>query len=171
MYRWSRDELTDPKVVSDMSLSQLRSYMPKINIMPTQAMVIFSVRFGFTDLNPTNWRNKILTKEILQDFQTTVSTSNSKSTSGRLVVTGYVLLKSPNLTHRIRYLQSLRSNLPANTPGFDILLHRRTPTDQKIDHLVIQCGENHVHPLSNALLNVLDGKKLEYMFHVLRFPL
>lgn len=159
MYRWSRDELTDPKVVSDMSLSQLRSYMPKINIMPTQAMVIFSVRFGFTDLNPTNWRNKILTKEILQDFQTTVSTSNSKSTSGRLVVAGYVLLKSPNLTHRIRYLQSLRSNLPENTPGFDILLHRRTPTDQKIDHLAIQCGENHVHPLSNALLNVLDGKK------------
>ena len=146
-------------MAQDMSLSQLRSFMPSITIMPLQSMVVFSIRYGFSDLNPTIWRNKALTKEILKDFDTKVGISNSKSTSGRLVIAGYILLESPNLTHRIRYLQILRSELPETTPGFDILLNCRTPADQMIDHLAIQCGEHHVHPLSNALLNVLDGKR------------
>jgi hypothetical protein len=29
--------------------------------------------------------------------------------------------------------------------------------EQEINHLVVQCGENHVHPLSQALLTILDG--------------
>jgi hypothetical protein len=111
--------------------------MPTITIAPTQNLVVFAIRFGFENQSPSNWRNKIVTKEILQDFQTTVSISNSKSTAGKSVVAGYIFLKSPNLTHCLRYLQSLRSRLPATTPGFDILLHRRTPTDQQIDHLVV----------------------------------
>jgi hypothetical protein len=158
IYRWSRDELKDPKVIEDMSVSQLLSYMPAITIIPAQSLVILTLRFGFQNQNPTAWRNKIITKDILKDFQASVSFSNSISTSRKLVIAGYILLKSPNLTHRIKYLQSLRSQMPKTTPGFDILLHRRTPTEQKIDHLVVQCGENHVHPLSNALLNILDGK-------------
>jgi hypothetical protein len=60
-------------------------------------------------------------------------------------------------THRIRYLQALRRKLPANTPPFDILLHKRTSLDQQINHLVVQCGENHVHPLSQILLGSLTG--------------
>ena len=120
IYRWKRDELTDPKVISDMSLSHLLSYMPNIKIIPSQGMVTFSIRFGFTNLNPTTWRNKVVPKEILKDFQTTVTISNFKSMSGLLVVAGYILLKSPNLTHRIRYLQSLRSQLPENTPASQI---------------------------------------------------
>ncbi|KAI2489319.1 hypothetical protein MHU86_25270 [Fragilaria crotonensis] len=170
IYRWSRDELLDPKVIEDMSVSQLRSYMPTITILPSQSLVIFALRFGFRNLNPTAWKNKSITKEILKDFQATVSFSNSISTSGKLVIAGYILLKSPNLTHRIRYNQSIRSKLPDTTPGFDILLHRRTPTEQQIDHLAVQCGENHVHPLSSALVESLTEKPLEYIFLGLPLP-
>jgi hypothetical protein len=70
---------------------------------------------------------------------------------------GYILLKAPMTTHRIRYLQALRRRLPYSTPHFDILLHRRTPLDQQINHLVVQCGENHVHALSQILLTALTG--------------
>ena len=74
-----------------------------------------------------------------------------------MVIAGYILLKAPRTTHRVRYLQSLRSKLSDTTPAFDILFHRRTPMEQEINHLVVQCGENHVHPLSQALLTILDG--------------
>ena len=50
-----------------------------------------------------------------------------------------------------------RSKLPDTTPAFDILFHRRTPMEREINHLVVQCGKNHVHPLSQALLTTLDG--------------
>jgi hypothetical protein len=60
-------------------------------------------------------------------------------------------------THRIRYLQALRHKLPDTTPPFDILLHKRTPADQQINYLVVQCGENHVHALSQILLTALTG--------------
>ncbi|KAI2489408.1 hypothetical protein MHU86_25177 [Fragilaria crotonensis] len=83
--------------------------------------------------------------------------SNSKSTSGDHVISGYILLKAPRTTHRTRFLKSLRSKLPATTPFFDIFLHRRTPFDQDINHLVVQCGKNHVHSLSQTLLSALDG--------------
>ncbi len=59
----------------------------------------------------------------------------------------------------MRYLQFLRSTLPDSTPGFDILLHRRTPLDQEINHLVIQCGEKHVHPISQVLIANLTGDR------------
>ena len=60
-------------------------------------------------------------------------------------------------THRLRYLQSLRKVLPENTPPFDILLHKRTPTHQLMPHLVVQCGESHVHSLSESLAAILTG--------------
>jgi Mg2+ and Co2+ transporter CorA len=60
-------------------------------------------------------------------------------------------------THRLRYLQSLRKILPENTPPFDILLHKRTPTHQLMPHLVVQCGETHVHSLSESLATILTG--------------
>ena len=47
--------------------------------------------------------------------------------------------------------------LPPSTPLFDILLHKRTPLDQQINHLVVQCGENHVHALSQILLTAFTG--------------
>jgi hypothetical protein len=74
------------------------------------------------------------------------------------VIAGYLLFKAPNTTHRVRYLQFLRSQLPDNTPYFDIIVHKRTPTDQNYLHLVAQCGENHVTPLTEALSSILSGK-------------
>lgn len=84
-------------------------------------------------------------------------TPRRQSTSGDSVILGYILLKAPRTTHRTRFLQSLRSKLPDMTPFFDIFFHRRTPFDQDINHLVVQCGKNHVHSLSQTLLSALDG--------------
>ena len=141
-----------------MSPSEVRSFIsPSITIIPNQSMVIVPIRFGFTSKTSVNWRNHAKTKSALDRNNVTVALSNSKSTSGKLVIAGYVLLKAPRTTHRARYLQSLRSKLPETTPAFDILFHRRTPMEQEINHLVVQCGENHVHPLSQALLTILDG--------------
>jgi hypothetical protein len=47
--------------------------------------------------------------------------------------------------------------LSENTPPFDILLHKRTPTHQLMPHLVVQCGESHVHSLSESLATILKG--------------
>jgi hypothetical protein len=94
----------------------------------------------------------------------TVSVSNSKSTSGKLTIAGYILLKHPSITHRHRYNQYLRQNLPENTPFFDVFAHRTTPADQKISHLVVQCGENHVTPLCQALSTLLTGRQTAGVF-------
>ena len=66
-------------------------------------------------------------------------------------------MKAPNTTHTIRYLQSLRNRLPENTPFFDIQLRKRSPTEQHIHHLVVECGENHVAPLTKAISALLTG--------------
>ncbi|KAI2489453.1 hypothetical protein MHU86_25144 [Fragilaria crotonensis] len=157
LYNWHIDDLRDPNFISNMTLIQIRSHMPRVTIVSSQSLVIVHLRYGFATKNPSVWKNRDTTKAIFARHNITVSISNSKSTSGRLVIAGYLLLKAPNLTHRVRYLQSLRTYLPDDTPPFDLLLYRRTPLDQKIDHLVIQCGEKHVHPVSDALLKNLSG--------------
>ena len=48
--------------------------------------------------------------------------------------------------------------LPASTSPFDILLHKRTPLDQQIPHLAVQCGNKNVHALSEALATILTGE-------------
>lgn len=50
-------------------------------------------------------------------------------------------------------------NLICLIPPFDILLYKRTPLEQQINHLAIQCCENHVHPLSQILLSALTGTR------------
>ncbi|KAI2490282.1 hypothetical protein MHU86_24303 [Fragilaria crotonensis] len=158
LYKWGRDDLDHFNSISKMTPEEVRAFIsPTIAIIPSQSLVIIPIRFGFSGMTPSHWRNKNVTKMTLDRLNLTLSTSNSKTTSGKLVVCGYILLKAPMTTHRIRYLQSLRSVLPETTPHFDILLHRTTPLGQKINHLVVQCGEKHVHPLSQALLTVLTG--------------
>jgi hypothetical protein len=125
--------------------------------MPSLSKVVVPIRFGFAGQTPSNWRNTERTKATMEKYNATVSFSNSATTSGKLVVAGYILLKAPMTTHRLRYLQSLRKALPENTPPFDILLHKRTPTEQFMPHLVVQCGESHVHSLSEALATILTG--------------
>ncbi|KAI2490879.1 hypothetical protein MHU86_23702 [Fragilaria crotonensis] len=160
LYNWHSDGLENPKVISQLSPSEVRAYLPSITMSPTQALIIIPVRFGFNYTNSTIWRNRTNTKNNLALHNATVSISNSKSTGGKNVIAGYILLKAPNLTHRVRYHQFLRSKLPEATPHFDLLLHRETPLDQRIDHLVIQCGERFVHSVSQALLNYLTGRNV-----------
>ena len=158
LYKWGKDDLNHFNSISQMTPAEVRAFIsPSITILPTQSTIIVPLRFGFSGKTPSAWRNKNSTKMFLESQNVTLSISNSKTTSGRLVIAGYILLKAPMTTHRIRYLQYLRCKLPETTPHFDILLHRKTPLEQNINHLVIQCGEKHVHPLSQALLTVLTG--------------
>jgi hypothetical protein len=158
LYNWTHSDTDPPNTISKMTPQQVRQFIsPSISIMPTLSKVVVPIRFGFVGQTPSQWRNKEKTKSTLEKFKATVSFSNSTTTSGKLAVAGYILLKAPMTTHRLRYLQSLRNALPKNTPPFDILLHKRTPTDQLMPHLVAQCGESHVHSLSEALATILTG--------------
>lgn len=158
LYKWGHDDLNHFNTISQMTPEEVRSFIsPSVTLIPSLSMVIVPIRFGFAGKSPSHWRNKEVTKMTLESQSTTLSISNSKTTSGKLVIAGYILLKAPMTTHRIRYLQSLRRILPDSTPHFDILLHRKTPLGQNINHLVVQCGEKHVHPLSQILLTVLTG--------------
>lgn len=48
--------------------------------------------------------------------------------------------------------------LPQETPFFDILQFQCTLMEQKINHLVVQCWENHVSTLvSKALSEIMTG--------------
>lgn len=75
-----------------------------------------------------------------------------------MVTAGYILLKAPNATHATWYTKYLRSKGPATTPYFDIIRQKKTPMDQLIPHLTIQCGEKHVIRLCKALLPALMGR-------------
>ena len=158
LYNWTDDGKETYNVISKMTSSEVRQFIcPSLTISPSQSMAIIPLRFGFSDSTPSKWRNSEATKSILEKQNATVSISNSTSTSGNLVISGYILTKAPMTTHRLRYLQSLRKQLPDTTPPFDILLHKRSPTDLLIPHLVVQCGEKHVHALSEALMTILTG--------------
>ena len=158
LYKWDQPGTESSSPISKLNPDSVRQFIsPSVTIMPSLSTVVLPIRFGFIGKAPGAWRNTAETKEILVRYGATVSFSNSTTTSGKLVVAGYILLKAPMTTHRLRYLQSLRQMLPDNTPPFDILLHKRTPTDQLMPHLVAQCGESHVHSLSEALATILTG--------------
>lgn len=158
LYRWQHAGTDIHNLISKMTPSEVRQFIcPSIGILPSLSMIVIPIRFGFSSNTPAKWRNLPSTQEKLEKYNVTVSFSNCTSTSGNLVVAGFILLKAPMTTHRLRYLQSLRQQLPETTPPFDILLHKRTPFDQQIPHLAVQCGHKHVHSLSEALANILTG--------------
>lgn len=156
-YRWESEDLVQAKLMSQMTPSEAREFIsPNITVVNSSGMLVFGVRFGFTT-NPIRWRQQIHFQETVKTRNITVSVSNSCSTSGKLVIAGYILLKAPNTTHKHRYTQHLLSKLPDATPFFDVLRLSRSPMDQVIPHLAIQCGEKHVIPLCQALLKYLTG--------------
>ena len=55
-------------------------------------------------------------------------------------------------------MKDLRFCMPENAPFFDILHAKRTPDNQLIHHLTVQCGEHHVEALSKALSVILRGR-------------
>ena len=158
LYPWQQEGRDTPDSISKMSPTKVRQYIsPSLSILPSQSTIIIPLRFGFSSSSPANWRNLQSTRSKLEHHDATVSFSNCTSTSGDLTIAGYILLKAPMTTHRLRYLQSIRQTLPSTTPPFDILLHKRTPLDQQIPHLAVQCGNKTVHSLSETLANTLTG--------------
>ena len=159
LYEWSNPGVDRYNLISKMSPTEVSQFTCSHTYIPSQSLVVIPLRYAFSAHTPGKWRNSERTKELLSSLKITVSISNSTSTSGDLVNAGYIMLKAPMNTHRLRYLQSLRKMLPTNTPPFDILFHKRSPTDALIPHLGVQCGEKHVHALSEALMNILTGEK------------
>ena len=158
VYRWESTDLSRWKTMTEMTEGEIREFLsPTVTYVQSQSMFIFGLRFGFSTKTPVLWQSQPSTKQAMRQHKIWATVSNSSCTSGPLVIAGYVLMKAPNTTHRIRYLQSLRNRLPENTPFFDITLVRRSPVGQPIHHLGIQCGENHVAPLTKAISALLTG--------------
>jgi hypothetical protein len=158
IYDWNLEGTDRQSPISKLSPSDLRSYLPSTITISAERQITVQIRFGFFGMTPSKWRSSPSTKEKLEKYEVNVAISNSTSTSGKLVIAGYILLEAPMTTHRARYLQWLRQELPDNTPPFDILLHKRpSASAEVIPHLVIQCGHKHVHALSESLCPLLTG--------------
>ncbi|KAI2494575.1 hypothetical protein MHU86_19945 [Fragilaria crotonensis] len=157
-YRWESRDLATWRSIDDMEDSELREYLsPQITYLASTGMYIFGLRFGFPNSNPVEWQSSEQTKDVMRRHKVWATVSNSSCHGGKLVYAGYLLMKAPNSTHKIRYLQSLRNQLPTSTPYFDIVLLKKTPLEQHIHHLAVQCGENHVAPLTKSLSMLLKG--------------
>ncbi|KAI2506081.1 hypothetical protein MHU86_8312 [Fragilaria crotonensis] len=157
-YRWESEDLLMSKSVQELTATELREFIsPAITFVHAQHQIIFGLRISF-QVSPGVWMRSDIMKGFLTSKTLEVLVSNSKSTSGKMVTAGYVLLKAPNTTQLSRYTQFLRSVLPKNAPYFDVVRYKKTPMDQLIPHLRIQCGERHVTPLCQALLPVLTGQ-------------
>lgn len=158
-YRWESVDLQLHTTVTALSPGELRDFLsPNITFLSATSQIIFGARVCFASKYPGQWRYKETTVQKLAEHHVQVKVSNSTTTSGKIVTAGYILFKAARTTHRDRFLQSLRQQLPPATPFFDILLFHRTPMEQKISHLVIQCGETHVAPLSQSLSALLTGR-------------
>ena len=145
----SIDQLDNP--------GKVRQYIsPNITMIKATHQIVFGVRFCFNQ-SPIAWKAAEPVTSAMQKFHINVSVSNSTCDSGKLIIAGYLLLKAPNTTHRHRYLQYLQSNLPDTAPFFDIVRLRKTPMDQDILHLGIQCGEKHLTALCQVLSQFLTG--------------
>lgn len=116
------------------------------------------------DSTPSQWINDRRTKRAMQESGMTISISNSKTNSGEVVTAGHILLKHPEYTHRTYYMMSLRRSIPATTPFFDIGMIYTTPHGEKIPHLIVKCGSNHVTALAEVLSAHLDGQKTTALF-------
>ena len=158
IYRWQSDDTSGSAYVSTLTDDQLRALVtPNVTYIRSSSLIIFGVRYGFIN-NPITWQSATSTRAKFQQSNVSILISNSKSTSGKIVTAGYILLKSSNSTSTHRYTQFLRSKLPDATPFFDITRFKRTPMDQLIPHLAVQCGESHVTTLCQASSTVLKGK-------------
>ncbi|KAI2490362.1 hypothetical protein MHU86_24202 [Fragilaria crotonensis] len=157
LYRWESKDLQASAVMSQLTGMKLRDYVsPHISFIQATSQIIFGVRVGFTD-NPMKWQHAPSKKQQLKENNVEIKVSNSSSAGGKAVIAGYILLKAPNTTSTHRYTQFLRSKMPDATPYFDIERYKKTPFGQVIPHLVVQCGERHITPVCQALLQVLTG--------------
>ena len=102
--KWQQPGTDQYNVLSKMLPDDVRQFIcPSIGIIPSQSMLVISIHYGFTKNTPSKWRNSESTKALLEQKNVTVSISNCTSISGELVIAGYILLKAPMTTHRLRY--------------------------------------------------------------------
>jgi hypothetical protein len=157
-YRWESDDLTQRDTISNMTPNVFRTYVsPSITCIPSRQQIVLGIRYGFKT-NPVAWKTRDK-RDQMNKARVQVLISNSRCNSGNIVTAGYILLKAPNTTHRHRYTQHLREQLPEATPYFDVMRAIKSPMDQTIPHLAIQCGENHVTTVCQALSLILTGTK------------
>ena len=169
LYLWGSEDLVQAKTITELSKADVVRFLaPAITTIHSHNLIIFAARISFAE-NPIAWKNADVTRQAMELNNIKIQVSNSISTSGKLVIAGYILFKHPTMTHRHRYLQFLRQQLPEATPYFDIVYHRQTPADQNIGHLAIQCGENHLHPLCQALSTLLNGSQTAIFLSRLAF--
>jgi hypothetical protein len=155
VYPWKSKDPQHTQSTSTLKLDQVKDIIsPNIAFIKSTSLLIFGLRFGFNG-NPSAWKFKPNTQQYMKSHHFNVSISNSTCDSGNMVTVGYILLKAPNTTNTHFYLQHLINKLPDNTPFFDIIRLRKTPMDQEINHLGVQCGEQHAIPLCQALSQYL----------------
>jgi hypothetical protein len=134
---------------------------PKTSNLSSLSMFVFGIRICATDptFSTGVWLTDDIVKKSLDKHQVALTVSNSTCDSGRMVTAGSILLKHPQYTHRLHFLRALRSQLPINTPFFDIGIHRHTLNGIHSPHLVVKCGENHQETLTEILSAFLDGQQ------------
>ena len=138
--------MVEMKAVSSLTeVTACNFVSPKVTIMASRNLMVFGFRFGFLS-GPSKRQQSNTTRRLLKDQKLEVSISNSMSTSEKLVIAGYILLKAPNTTHWHYYTQYLRSKLPDVTPYFDIVRYKKTPMDQIIPHLVVHAVKSISRP-------------------------
>ncbi|KAI2493590.1 hypothetical protein MHU86_20948 [Fragilaria crotonensis] len=153
-YQWDSDELIYPKRAHELTVSDLKDYLePQITTAQSLHLVVFAVRFAFAE-NPISWRNSTHVQSAMKLNNLQIHESNVNTTAGIPVVAGYILLKHPTMTLRHKYTQFLRSRIVDTLPYFDIRLHRKTPTDKSIAHLVVYCGKTGDRSMPRALDNL-----------------
>ena len=158
LYPWGTEVLTQTIPTTSLTMATFDKYVaPSITLLKSTSQVVFSVRFGFAD-NPTTWSNTDAQRLKLKELQSEVRYYNSSSSGGKLVIAGFVMLKTPGQTSLHRYTQYLRHKMPSNTAFFDVERYKKTPMEQPIHHLAVLCGEKDVTPVSQALSQVLTGK-------------
>ena len=160
LIKWDDDTQSNTSPLGKiLQTGNIRKFIsPRITNLASSTQFIFGIRISMGDRSPSQWINDSRTKRVLQDNSMNISISNSKTNSGDVVTAGHILLKHPDFTHRTYYLMSLRRDLPPTTPFFDIGLVYTTPHGEKIPHLIVKCGSNHVTALSEILSTHLDGK-------------
>ena len=165
--KWEASQNNDICSLDDIfaTKEKLREYMsPKVAHLDSTGQFVFGLRITMRDQSPAAWISDSRTKTVMTNESLNVNISNSKCNSGEIVVAGHLLLKHPEHTHKIFYLMALRRQLPESTPYFDIGPMSKAPNGERIQHLVVRCGENHANVLMDILSDHLDGQKNTTLF-------
>ena len=95
-YWWESEDITQSCTVPCLTPQTLRDYISqKTASLNDSSTFVFGLQFCFTEQNPLSWRNHAHTKNILKDNGIGLAISNSTCSSGRLVIAGYILFKTP----------------------------------------------------------------------------